>query len=261
MIERLGHRVPAGRRRDEAAERRGSSAASHDASVGPRSHEIRLEVAALGVRPIALRVDPLVPVVERRRRRLLRHQAGPRIDPGGLVEVGVDGEAAAGHGRAAASAAATLGATATVATLLDPERGPLAGCERDRADEQDGAALVDELEAGLGVRDALDRGDPGADRPVGRRLERHAELLVAGRSRSTLATTSRSSWAIRRPSTSWKAAGLCPPPRSMIANSMPSSASRAPPRCSRPRPRRPASGRAARHRSGSSCGSRPARRR
>ena len=117
--------------------------------------------------------------------------------------------------------------------------------------EEDGAALVDELEPGLRVRDALDRRDPGA-RPAGRRRSRGRRRAArcrpaAGRSSGR---PSDSSWAIRRPSTEWKAAGIVAAAeehhRELDAEQR---VERRRSRCSRPRPRPTASGRAGRHRS------------
>ena len=62
-------RSPVDERRDRRPDRRRSS---QPASVGPRSHEMCREVAALGVRPVALGADPRVPVVGRRGRRVGR---------------------------------------------------------------------------------------------------------------------------------------------------------------------------------------------
>ncbi len=53
--------------------------------------------AQLGVGAIALGRGPGVPVPERGRGRVRRQVAGERVDPGGLVEVGVDDQSAAAH--------------------------------------------------------------------------------------------------------------------------------------------------------------------
>ena len=86
------------------------------------------------------------------------------------------------------------------------------------------AALVDELEAAprssRRSRSARSRRRRGS---IDRRLDRDAELVVAGReARRRPPATSASSWAIRRPPTSWNAAGLRPPPRSIVDHSTPS---------------------------------------
>ena len=97
VMEGLGHRVAAGCGRGEVGERRRVLSRQPSAEGRPEVPRHLGEVAALRVRPVALGVDPLVPVVERRRGQLDGNRARPRIDPGGLVEMAVDGEAAACH--------------------------------------------------------------------------------------------------------------------------------------------------------------------
>ncbi len=123
-MERLGHGIAAGRGRDEGTVGRRVLGREPRSERRPEIPGDPLEVAPRSVRSIALRIDPLVPVVERRRRRLYRHLAGPRIDPGGLVEVGVNGETAAGHGRAAASGAETSARTVTRWSTRSEVRSP-----------------------------------------------------------------------------------------------------------------------------------------
>ncbi len=82
------------------------------------------ESAALGVRSVALGVDPLVPVVERCRGRLRRHLARPRIEAGGLVEVGVDRQPAPTHPTATRPSTARSTATVARCTTVTVARSP-----------------------------------------------------------------------------------------------------------------------------------------
>ena len=161
---------------------------------------------ALGVRAVALRVDPRVPVAERGCRRVFRHLAGERVDREGLVEVAVDGQPTSCHRR--------------------PRRRPRPRRDRARwprrarpgpntprrarapaAGEQQRAALVDALEARLRVRDRLDRRPPGvADGSIGRR-DRQPDLVVAGCEPLDASAARPPSWAVRRPPTSARPTG------------------------------------------------------
>ena len=150
------------RRREVAGERR----AHVPRDVGGRP--------ALRDRAVALLGDPRVPVAERRGRGVLGHAARERVDPAGLVEVGVDNEPAARHrrsrGRGSRGRLRLLGrAVARDADrLAHREPASLARGEPQRPREQQAAALVDALEPGLRVRDGLDRAPPGVGRRLGR---------------------------------------------------------------------------------------------
>ena len=101
VVESLGDPGPAalavGRREPrEHLRRRGGEVA------GERRAHVPGDVGgrpALRDRAVALLGDPSVPVAERRGRGVLGHAARERVDPAGLVEVGVDNEPAAPHRR------------------------------------------------------------------------------------------------------------------------------------------------------------------
>ena len=83
VVERLGHPVHAAVTVDEAVVGDAVAVLQPVRERGPESHEIAPEVAELGVRPVALRADALIPVVGGRRGRIARHRAGERVEPGG----------------------------------------------------------------------------------------------------------------------------------------------------------------------------------
>ena len=184
------------------------------------------EVAALGVRAVALGVDALRSSRGTAPPTARRDLAGPRVEARRLVEVGVDRQPAAGHragrrrrSRGPAASRSPVCSTRDRRRLARPERDDPAGAATR-------AALVDELEARLGVRDGLDRRDPDVDRRIepssrprcrGSRCRRAIRLVApavdgARRGRSA------------RPPTSCHAAGLPPPPRSIVDHSMASRA-------------------------------------
>ena len=141
---------------------------------GPEVVRDLVEVAALGVRAIALGRDPSIPRRVGRRARIGARRPTERVAALRLVEVGVDGEAAAGH-RGSRSPSSAARSRRRRDGVLDAHGRGRAGREVERPAEHEGRALVDALEAGLGVRDRLDRARsrsrpavPPASRPRGR---------------------------------------------------------------------------------------------
>ena len=101
----LGHGVAAVRvvqairqiRVDETLVRGGILGRQPARQSGPQVVRDVAQVAALGVRPVALGVDPCVPVAVRGRRRLGRNLAAERIAALRLVEMAVDGKLGSTH--------------------------------------------------------------------------------------------------------------------------------------------------------------------
>src|SRR5688572_7415840 len=82
----------------EPARQSGTEVGAQEAIVVDQlQHAIAFVDAREGVGAIALGVDALVPIVKRRRRRLLVDLAGPRILPRRLVEVTVNDQRAERH--------------------------------------------------------------------------------------------------------------------------------------------------------------------
>ena len=127
------------------------------------------KVAELRVGSIALGADPGRPVVRRRRRRVGGDPAAERIDPRRLVEVAVDDEAAAAHACRRGGPRTSRpprrrdrGSSTRRGAIVTVRDAPIG--ERQGPAEQHPEALVDALEAGLGVRDRLDRRPPDLGR-------------------------------------------------------------------------------------------------
>ena len=83
VVEGLGDRVAAARGRGEPRERRRILGREPRRERRPEVPRDPGEVRAGRVGPVALRVDAGIPVVERRRGRLLRDPAGPRVERDG----------------------------------------------------------------------------------------------------------------------------------------------------------------------------------
>ena len=206
---RVAGREPAGERRPEVPR--------HPAVVAP-----------LGVRAVALRVDARVPVVERRGRGGPSGTAAERVDAQRLVEVPwtTRRPRLTRPGRRSRGACRLLGrAVAGGAHGLATGTAALARGRGAAATTAAGAALVDALEAVLGVRDRLDRAHQAsaAGSTVVRRPRRPGRCPGGSRRRRRSCPGRRGP--IRSPPTSYHAAGLPPPPSSVRFHSMPSRAS------------------------------------
>ena len=124
VMKGLGHRVAACGRGREVGERRRVFPRQPAAEGWPQVPRHLDEVAALRVWSVALRVDAGIPVVERRRGQLGGDHARPRIDPGGLIEMAVDGEAAARHRLATTSVTARSAVTPATCSTRRFVRSP-----------------------------------------------------------------------------------------------------------------------------------------
>ena len=98
-----------------------------------------------------------------------RHAAGERIEPRRLVEVAVDDERPRltrrrAGGRRAAGAVRGVVVARRVSSTTDADVRRTAGASASGQRQEQPAALVDALEAGLRVRDGLDRRPPSVGR-------------------------------------------------------------------------------------------------